>query len=171
MPHAVFNLGSQVATGDLDGRHLIPGVEPGGSRAGRALKPALLIVDAWVEPNSVNAISTAATSQLTFSLKLSQELDLTPGLLLPIGSFGATRRQTTAVGEMISDLAASYQPLFRAQGTVWAPRVVGIRIAEAGAMIVDADVHLDYERVDVPWMDWLLMWEFLDGIADNEREY
>ena len=51
--------------------------------------------------------------------------------------------------------------------------MVGVRVVEANANLTayDIDVHLDYERIDVPWMDWFIMWEFLDGIVDNEREY
>ena len=173
MPHAVFNLGTQTASADLAARPLIPGVEPGGSRVGQATKPALLIRDAWIEIIDWARSSNADYHQATFYLKLSQELDLTPGLLLPVAtvhsnminaSVGNTDQPLTGTPVMIHSL-------FHAQGTVWAPRVVGVRMVEVGTVDIDADLHLDYESVDVPWMDWFIMWEFLDGIADNERQY
>ncbi len=167
MPHAVFSHGETTATTEAIARPLIPGVEPGGSRVGQATKPALLIRDCWVEPIDVNVTGGVGGNFMSYYLKLSQESDMTPGLLLPIAVFGAevdSEVAATGIKEVVKDL-------FRAQGTVWAPRFVGVRVVEVGAAIVNADVHLDYERVDVPWMDWFIMWDFLDGIADNEKEY
>ena len=172
MPHAVFNLGSQTATGDLAARNLIPGIEPGGSRAGRDTKPALLIRDAWIEVNDVTIVGAANDfNGFQIYLKLSQELDLTPGLILPIAAVGMERAESTAVGFASVGIDSMVREMFRAQGTVWVPRVVGIRLLESGTATLDADVHLDYERIELPWMEWFLEWEFLDGVIDNEREY
>ncbi len=164
MPHAVYNLGNQNTSVDLLGRPLVPGVEPGGSRAGRDLKPALLIRDAWIEVIGQSTIGATGDELATYNLKLSQEVDLTPGLLLPVA-------QVRMSGNATNNEDVDVDDIFRAQGTIWAPRVVGVRLVEFGSVNLDVDVHLDYERIDVPWMDWLLMWEFLDGIVDNEREY
>lgn len=168
MPHAVFNLGIQAATIDLAGRSLIPGVEPGGSRAGQETKPALLIRDAWVEPIQIN-FDAVALHSLNVYLKLSQETDLTPGLILPIGAHASENVQATAVAVYHNNF--TWLDLFRARGTVWAPRVVGIRLVIAGFSGVDLDVHLDYEAVDVPWMDWFMKWDHLDNVVDNDKEY
>ncbi len=166
MPHAVFNLGNLAATADVPGsaRSFIPGVEPGGSRAGQPTKPAMRILDARLVFNGHIGLGTGAAESLQYSLKLSQELDLSPGLLLPVGTAVVTGDGTHNTGTEVLQQ-------FSAQGTVWAPRVVGIRVVESGAIDVDCDVHLDYERVDVPWMDWFIMWDFLDNISDNETEY
>ena len=169
MPHAVFNLGSQTATADLAARALIPGIEPGGSRAGRDTKPALLIRDAWLEVIDFDLTTADDTNMMSYFLKLSQELNLNPGLILPIGAIGSRR---TGAGGETGGLHQILRERFDAQGTLWAPRVVGVRVVETGTVIqADVDVHIDYERIDVPWMDWFLMWEWLDGIGDNEREY
>ncbi len=172
MPHAVFSLGSQVTDVVLAERNLVPGVEPGGSRAGEPTKPALLIRDCWVVPNRLAMIAgTTADINTLVSLKLSQEVGLDPGLNLPIAFFNRERLQSSAVGEYAA--AWMMKEVFHAQGTVWAPRRVGLRVEHAGGAptVFDVDVHLDYERVDVPWMDWFIMWDFLDNAVDNELEY
>ncbi len=174
MPHAVFDVAQRAGAADVAARELIPGIAPGGSRAGQATKPALLIRDCWLEPAPGGASSLLAAAgwhQMTYSLKLSQETDLTPGLLLPIACIGGERREISSVGQTDLGLNAMIHRLFHAQGTVWAPRVVGVRVEETGTAVTDFDVHLDYEVVDVPWMDWFIMWDFLDNIVDNEREY
>ena len=170
MPHAVFNLGSQTAAVDVGGRPLIPGVVPGGSRAGHPTKPALLIRDAWMQVNAFSTSAAVDIQGILVFLKLSQEEDLTPGLILPVGELTASTAGATA-NRVDSHII---RDTFHAQGTIWAPRVVGVRFEEPFATNLgdwDVDVHLDYESVDVPWMDWFIMWEFLDGIVDNEREY
>lgn len=171
MPHAVFNLGPQTTTADLAARSLIPGIAPGGSRAGQATKPALLIQDAWIEVVDIVPFQAADFNMATYSLKLSQETDLTPGLILPVGQLGQANIEVTAVGQRIVGIRDMTRDLFHAQGTVWAPRMVGIHIEEVGTINQDVDVHLDYQQVDVPWMDWFIMWDFLDNIVDNELEY
>ncbi len=166
MPHAVFDNGPSGATRDIGGRQLIPGVEPGGSRAGEATKPALRIRDAWLEViDFATLFANTEVNVITIYLKLSQETDLSPGLLLPVGQ---------VIGEQLSGIGTGSPTiidLFHAQGTVWAPRMVGKREVEVGDVNWDIDMHLDYEQVDVPWMDWFIMWDFLDNIVDNEREY
>ncbi len=167
MPHAVFNLGTLAATTEARARPLIPGIEPGGSRAGEAMKPALLIRDAWLEFQDATTLATPDLASWLFYLKLSQEADMTPGLQLPIG--GVRMGETVTANQ---PTFVAIDDLFHAQGTVWAPRFVGVRVVEnGGATTVNCDVHLDYERVDVPWMDWFIMWDFLDNIIDNELGY
>lgn len=171
MPHAVLNLGFQSATVDIAAsvRPLIPGIEPGGSRVGHPMKPALLIRDVWLQPIDVNVSAATGGNTMGYFLKLSQEESLNPGLLLPIGVFGNEHTQVSAVGAVNQPLEP--QGMFKAQGSIWAPAFIGVRVEEVGNANVDCDVHIDYERVDVPWMDWFLMWDFLDNIVDNERQY
>ena len=171
MPHAVFNLGTQSSTADLAARLLIPGIEPGGSRAGRAMKPALLIRNAWIEPIDLGTGNGEDLdyNSMTYFLKLSQELGMDPGLLLPIAHTGYELREGSGVGRY--SFNRTFLDIFKAHGTVWVPRVVGIRVVETGVVSQDVDVHLEYERIELPWMEWFLEWEFLDGVINNEREY
>ncbi len=85
MPVAYFDTGALTTSSDVGGRTLIPGVTPGGQFAGKN-KPALLIRDAWIEQvvDIVDAGVAADFERVMVFLKLSQELDLTPGLLLPV---------------------------------------------------------------------------------------
>ena len=171
MPHAVFNLGVQSGSGNFRARSLIPGVEPGGSRVGQPTKPALLIRDAYCEIQDYTMLGATDFNGFRVYLKLSQELDMTPGLILPVAVIGAELDEADATGQNVLGTQQIHDHIFRAQGTIWAPRMVAIRLEERGTAVLDVDVHLDYEQVDVPWMDWFIMWEFLDGIADNERQY
>ncbi len=166
MPHAVFDLGNRAATADVPGsaRSFVPGIEPGGSRAGKETKPAFLIKDARLVYNGMISVGSGAAESLQYSLKLSQEMNLNPGLLLRVGTVVVT-------GEGTNNNSVLVEQQFMAQGTIWTPRVVGVRVTESGAIDVDCDVEIDYERIEVPWMDWFIMWDFLDNIVDNERQY
>ncbi len=166
MPHAVFPV-TATATGDItaSARALIPGVEPGGSRAGKATKPALLIRDCFINVIDVDG-GADDVSRMGWYLKLSQERDLSPGLHLPIGY--------AVLGINATPTKAFYfeKDVFHAQGTIWAPAWIGIHTVEQGTIgASSAEIHLDYERIDVPWMDWFIMWEFLDNITDGALEY
>ena len=171
MPLAHFDVGSQAGSVDTAARTLIPGVEPGGSRAGRALKPALLIKDAWFTIRDLVLPAGIDLSVIEVNLKLSQETDLTPGLLLPLGT--VLVNQAASSGQRMDAIVVDHTPARAVQGTLWAPRMVGVRLVEAAGDFTsfDIDVFLSYERIDIPWMDWFIAWEFLDGIVDNEREY
>ena len=166
MPHKVWNTGAVTATSEIQGASLVPGIEPGGSRAGQATKPALLLRDAWIVINDLQDSSTNDLDTLNVELKLSQELDLTPGLLLGIASVHAG-----VLGTANQFGAMAINKHFGAAGTLWAPRIVGLRLTVTGFTNVNLQVHLDYERVDVPWMDWFIMWDYLDNVADNARDY
>lgn len=169
MPHAVFNLGALAATTEATARQLVPGIAPGGSRVGQPTKPALLIRNAWIELIDLTPADSDDFNMGTWYLKLSQEPDMTPGLQLPIGQIGNAISDSATAAAHPQDFI--YRDLFKAQGTVWAAQFVGVRLVEIGAVTIDSDVHIDYERIDVPWMDWFVMWDFLDNIVDNEREY
>lgn len=165
--------GADVTTTAVTGpaRQLVPGIEPGGSRAGKATKRALLIRDAWIQ--IVNMSFDGGVDQVngfTMDLKLSQENDMTPGLLLPIGQVAMDFHEATAVARTYGSVV--YNNLFHEQGTIWAPRFVATRYAPIGLGFEGRiDVHLLYDVIEVPWRDWLIMWEFLDGVPDNSREY
>ncbi len=112
---------------------------------------------------------------ITGSLKLSQEPDLDPGLLLPVYGFHHEMQQVDASGSVGQAFMASFKDLFHAQGTVWAPAYVGVQVnfsaGAAGLTTWDVDVHLDYEEVEFDWMDWFIHWDFLDNVKNNERQY
>ncbi len=169
MPVAVFDTGIQTGAADVDPRQLIPGIEPGGSQAGQALKAALLIKDAWAELVDIVDAGTAPGFQQTqVRLKLSQEDDLSPGLVLPVANLYVSKTGTAQEFN-----AVQVEQIFRAQGSIWAPRVVGIG---SGGFVGGLDsvrwrVFLDYERIEIPWMDWFLLWDWLDNVTNDSFEY
>ncbi len=133
-------------------------------------KRALVIKDAYIEPLAVNFATTSATYNTQLYLKLSQEPGLVPGLLLPLAFVHTEIDQATAAAFSNPDLLI--KDLFHAWGSLWAPRYVGVRIAHSSSPIsFDFDVHLDYDVVEVDWQDWFMMWDFLDNVVDNERQY
>ena len=129
------------------------------------MKPALLLGDASIEVNDFRPTAAAGVELLTIFLKLSQELNMNPGLLLPIAEVGTHQADATGHAPIVIN------NLWKSQGTLWVPRVVGLRQQEVGALTWDIDVHLDYEVVEVPWMDYFMMWEHLDNVVDNTRDY
>lgn len=167
MPHAVFEMEPSGATVILGPRELIPGVTPGGQFAGKA-KPALLINDAYVQLHDMESAAAADVGSWVVELLLSQELDMTPGLLLPVADINIAQ---TGTAELIQAFKVE-QHGHRLAGTIWAPRLVGVRVGEGtGGTQIDVSVHLDYERIWLPWRDWFVHWEFLDGVSDLTREY
>lgn len=167
MPHALFNPGALAATIEVQDRPLIPGVSPGGSRLGHPMKPALLITGCSMKVNRFDPAGGDAMWVVCY-LKLSQEMDMTPGQLLRIGSVGgATLAATPEItGTVIQD--DGHQLV----GQVWVPRRVGLRFVLAnGSGAWDIDVHLDYERIMIPFMDWFIGWDYLDNVVDNDEEY
>lgn len=169
MAHRIISPGSVSAAADIGGTQFIPGVEPGGSRAGKD-KPMLLIKDLWAELSDIVVSASDEEIRSRVFLKLSQELDLTPGLILPIAGFAGDIVEVTAVGHDV--VAPAIEQLgSRFAGTIWAPRVVGLRVTMSGLTSVNWVVHVDYERVLVPWMDWFIAWDFLDNVVDNTRNF
>ncbi len=167
MPHKVWDLGQLASSGDVAPTPLIPGVEPGGSRAGQPTKPALLIQDCGVQFNDIDLAAGADLRGVNVFLKLSQEPDLNPGLLLHIGGVHILSEEATSVG--LAPIVVHND--FHHQGTIWAPAFVGVKFMEQVAVSWDIDVWLKYERIDVPWMDWFMMWDFLDNVVNDTREY
>lgn len=167
MPRAIFDLPGGSGNGSFGARHLIPGVEPGGSRVGQPFKPALLIRDAWIEPLTLD-IAAAGMDQLTVHLRLSQEQSLDPGLLLPIHSLGMRAITTTEDIVGIWDIPYGH----KLAGTIWAASWVGIEIVVSVHLTVNVDVYLEYEVIDIPWVEWFVKWEFLDGLPTGAtREF
>ena len=169
MPVAVFDSGIQSTSTEVGARHLIPGIEPGGSRAGQPFKPALLIKDVVVEFANAARDSTADLDILVVLLKLSQESDLTPGLILPLAqmiSGGPASAEHSA-------LVLNTDPGRLLRGSVWAPMYVGLRVEETTGQFNAFQwlVTLSYETILVPWEEWFIMWDFLDNVVDNTREY
>jgi len=171
MPTAIFDTTGLTAGNEVIGtqRSLIPGIEPGGSRAGRDLKPALLIVDCRASLQNLADAGTTTDFQTTsVFLKLSQEFGLIPGLELRIADATLAKTATANLWNSIQ-----VQQQFRAQGTIWVPRNVGLFVepGSGGIDTLDWVVELDYERIDIPFMDWFIGWDWLDNIVDNDREY
>lgn len=167
MPVANFSPGNQGSSGDFEPRNLIPGISPGGSRVGGPTKPALLILDAWFQ---VQNWTTAANDfeEVNVWLKLSQEADLTPGQLLPVGAAASFSGATGGTGNAF----AVDQRGDKIAGTIWAPKFVGVRLDGGNFPAnVTIDVWLSYEVVDVEWMDWFFYWDYLDNIVDNAKEW
>ncbi len=167
MPVARFQPGNQSSSGDLVPRSIIPGIEPGGSRVGHPTKPALLIKDAWFQVQQLTPGSNDY-EEVNVWLKLSQEHDLSPGLLLPVGAL-------MSYSEAVSGSGVALQVDQRGDkiaGTIWAPRVVGMRL-DGGAFPsnVTIDVWLSYEQVNILWEDWFFRWDFLDNVVDNRSEW
>jgi len=134
------------------------------------MKPALLLQDAYIEVVDVVAgHGVDEFNQALFALKLSQEQSLDPGLLLPLAQVGTLVTEVTAVGEIATPL--SIIDLFRAKNTLWAPKWIGLRMFERGAIDIDISVHIDYEQVMVPFWDWFMMWELIDNVTNNTKDY
>ena len=173
MPHVEIGVGTQTATTTdfQTARSLIPGIEPGGSRVGQPTKPALLIRDCWVEPAGVGLGSATSINQALWFLKLSQELTMDPGLILPIAAYGAEQRVSTSVGIHVYPLGGMFQDLFRTKGTIWAAKYVAVGVTEIGGISVAVNVHLEYDVVEIPWMEWFVKWDFLDHIVNNTRDF
>lgn len=168
MPHAVLNPGTQTASARGGARSLIPGVEPGGSRAGKT-KPALLIRDLFVVVNTLTRTAGDDIDIAGIFLLLSQEQALTPALRLHLATIigsgvGATAGMNSVQLQQFGE---------RYVGTVWAPAFLGVQINEAAGSWngINVDVHLMYDVVDVEWRDWFVMWEFLDNVVDNDQEF
>lgn len=170
MPLTVYAPGNVSTTQDVAARPLHPAIAPGASRPGTTTKPAILINDAWA---LLLAFTDSGTTQdfqrLRVSLKLSQERDLTPGLVLDIATVYAAKTATANLWNSIQVQEAG----FHHAGTVWAAKYVGIQI-DMGVGNLDNitwEVYLDYDIIEIPWDEWFLRWDFLDNIVDNDREY
>lgn len=168
MPHAVLVTGPQTGAVTSPGRELVPGVMPGGQFAGRA-KPALLLRDVKVMVVGLTPDAAAAGEEdLALFLTLSQEIGMTPHLLLPV----AWAALETSGANSLETFNVKLNDVFHAQGTMWAPRFVGWRTLIGGAWTnYDLQIHIDYERVFLPWRDWFVHWEFLDGVTTGSVEY
>ena len=46
-----------------------------------------------------------------------------------------------------------------------------VAVDEQGSMTYQLFLYLSYEVIDVPWWDWILMWDFLDGVVNLDAEY
>ncbi len=166
MPYAIIGSGLQSGTIDFGGRQLIPGVEPGGSRGGAAMKDVFMLVDYYVRVGSADPATDQDTAVIF--LKMSQEEGLDPGLNLELAHVHSGQLDTTSER---SHLTLQKNPLH--MGTLWAPRFVGGRIgvSEGGFTGITVNIELIYERVQVPWMEWFIMWDFLDNVPNNTEEY
>lgn len=135
------------------------------------MKPALLILDAWIEMIDLSLGGSIDFNQFTGYLKLSQEQSLNPGFLIGVAQVAADRAEQTSVGEHIYPLDASIHNIFHEHGSIWAPKYVGAAWFEQGVVTIRATMHLKYEMVEIPWVEWFVKWDFLDGITDNAEEH
>ncbi len=179
MPVAVFDLptlsaSAVPAVAGGNPRQLIPGVEPGGSRVGQPLKPALLIHDAWIQFINATTLDTAQDFNMgAWDLLLGQEQDMINALVMPVGqvSMQILDPGVGATDQPVTGNNWAHRQVFKAQGTVWAPKYVGVSFVELGTVDLQADVFLDYEVVEIPWMEWFVKWDFLDHISGQQRDY
>ncbi len=171
--HTVYNLGDQPADVRTLFRMLVAGVEPAqGIVIGRSREPKPLVViqDAWIEVNDFD-VATEDFHQMKYSLALSNMDPPAESLLLPVGSVRAA-----AVGATNPN-SLEIEQLFRAQGTSWAAKYIGVDVQESGAVVLaDVDVHMDWAVGSADWWTWFQKWNQLeipdDGfLVDGEREY
>ncbi len=140
--------------------------------ASRALRPAIVIMDAWIEVNDFD-VASEDFHQMKYSLALSNARPPTiASLLLPVGRVSQSSDGTTN-----PDAPLAVEQLFKAHGTIWACQWIGVDVQESGAVVLaDVDVHLDWGGTEIDWWDWFVKWnqleEFPDGsLVDGERQY
>lgn len=135
------------------------------------MKAALLLQNAWVEPVDIalNTDGATGTDSVTWILKLSQEQSMNPGLILPVAWWGGETQEASAVARF--GVMTNFVRVFRARNTLWAPKWIAVGVIVRGSISVDSNFHLDYEKVDVPFWDWFMLWDFLDNVTDNTRDY
>ena len=169
MPFATFDLGTQTASIDMLGRQLIPGIEPGGALAGRTMKPALIFTGAsWKVENVTDADAAGDFQHLEIYVKLSQEEDLTPGFLLHVADLHLQKTGTANIWNNVV-IKDHFQ---RHVGSIWVPKFVGVRLENvSGVDAIESQLYLEYEPVLIPWMEYMIRWDFLDNIPDNSVEY
>lgn len=126
----------------------------------------MLIRDMQVHIAEWDPTHTDADKIVDIGIKLSKSPDLDPGLILDVAKAISSGDATAGY-----QVALSQQNMDYWKGTIWAPRYVGLRPAVNGFTAFRCFLHLDYERVFLPWRDWFVHWEFLDNINDNERDY
>ena len=171
MPHALFPMSGVIGgTTTAAVRQLIPGIEPGGALAGRDMKQALLIRDAWIEVIDLD-LTPGDYNQFTGYLKLSQEESLNPGFLIGVAQVGARVLQIDATGHIVHGLDSSIYKIFHEQGSIWVPQFVGTYWAEQGDAAIRATMHLQYEVILIPWMEFMIRWDWLDNITDNDEQH
>lgn len=180
MPHEVWNLGGQSASGRVQPRQFIAGIEPARSVViGRSREPKrmLVILDAWIELRDFAIGAGANFHQGKYSLALGKD-PLNTALLLPVGrvsnqiidaGVGATDQPATGSAPVV-------EQLFKAQGWMGAVKTIAIDFQEIGEVTVDADLHLDWTVVPTDWWTWFVSWNeleaFPDGsLIDGERAY
>jgi len=169
VPVARFDTGTVSSAADLAIRSLLPGIEPGGSRLGHPTKPALLLKDVKAAIIDATAPNAADFFSHTVFLKMSQESSLDPGLRIPLFEVGQFVQEGDATGRFAAPLIIN--KLFNAKGSVWVPRHVGLQVAVTASFSARWFVWLDYEAVDIPWMDWLIRWDYLDNVVNNDTEW
>ena len=173
MPHTVWNLGDQPAAVRVQPRPFVGGVKPAQEIVigrSRAVKPMLMIQDAWIEVNDFD-VASEDFHQIKLSLALGKD-PLNTALLLPVGRVSFASDGTTN-----PDAPLQVEQLFRAQGTRHAAALVAIDIQEAGGVVLsDVDVHMDWGIAQVDWFTWFVGWNNLEAspdgnLVDGDRTY
>ncbi len=167
MPVAMLASGSVGSTTSFGARRLIPGIEPGGSRVGQPMKPALFINDVWARfVELTDSGTTADFDRARVALQLGQEQSMDPSLLLYVAEAVLAKTATANLWNGID-----VNQMFHAQGTIWAPEWVSGRAVLEGATAMNVDLFIDYEMVMIPWVEWFVKWEFLDNVVNGRQEY
>ncbi len=175
MPHSVFAMGDQPAAVRSFFRQLVAGQAPAEGMVigqSRAFRPAILLLDAWIEVNDFD-VATEDFHQMKYSLALSNNRPPTDGsLLLPVGRVSQSSDGTTN-----PDAPLIVEQLFKAQGTAWVAQWIGVDIQESGAVVLaDVDLHLDWTGTTIDWWSWFVKWNELElspdgSLVDGERQY
>ena len=176
MPHTVWNLGSQISNARVQPRPFVGGIEPAqGIVIGRsrAVKPMLVIQDAWIEPVEMEANQSSTDNRFKVSLAIGKD-PLNTALLLPVAQVETNINRITAAGEYAIPL--NWLSLFRAQGTLWAASLVAIDIQVSEFLTADVDVHMDWGVAFVDWWTWFVGWNNLEAspdgnLVDGDRTY
>ena len=101
-------------------------------------------------------------------IKLSQEEGLDPGLLLPVINMHVGVTATASLVQALEEERFGHHM----NGTLWAPAFLGLNLVLGGNVATAfANVHLDYDVILVPWMDYMIMWDFLDNVVNNEFQF
>lgn len=157
--HTYKETGTQAAAGTFD--DAATGIDLD-SEDPRALR--LLDLDCSLQ--SFDA-ATEDFHRLQVFLKLSQEPDMTPGLLLPIKTYlfsgvGATNPNAIAIDYHARAIV----------GTMWVAKYWAIRVHEAGAVVEFAvNMTATFEVVPIDFNSQLLLWEQIDNVTDNEQDW
>ncbi len=106
--------------------------------------------------------------EVSVFLALSQEANLDPAQLLPIGQVHSLSEAVAGTGNAIQ----IDQRGDKIAGTIWAPKFVGIFMDGGNFPTnVTVEVWLAYDMIDLEWMDWFFHWDYLDNVVNLTKQW